>query len=102
MKVMRREQVIPKQWKKVLQNSKNKLDLIDFLWHDWLTNLKHSHQLDGKEFYMTIRDEAHCTSSVHGLIICNQVQELSSKQEEADTKAKGITMQPKYLENVTP
>ena len=24
---------------------------IDFLWHDWSTNLKHSHQLDGKELY---------------------------------------------------
>ena len=35
---------------------------------------------------MTIRDEAHCISSVHGLIMCNQVRELSSKQVEADTK----------------
>ena len=86
MKVMKRQQVIPKQWKKSLRNSENKLDLIDFLWHDWWTNLKHSHQLDGKELYMTIRDEVHCISSVHGLITCNQVQELSSKQEEADTK----------------
>ena len=86
MKVIRRQQVIPKQWERFLRNSENKLDLIDFLWHDWWTNLKHSHQLDGKELYMTIRDEAHCISSVHGLITCNQVQELSSKQEEADTK----------------
>ena len=83
---MRRQQVIPKQWEKFLPNSENKLDLIDLLWHDWSTNLKHSHQLDGKELHMTIRDEAHCISSVHGLITCNQVQELSSKQEEADTK----------------
>ena len=44
MKVMRREQVIPKQWKKFLQNLENKLDLIDFFWHDWSTNLKHSQQ----------------------------------------------------------
>ena len=86
MKVIRRQQVIPKQWERFLRNSENKLDLIDFLWHDWWTNLKHSHQLDGKELYMTIRDEVHCISSVHGLITCNQVQELSSKQEEADTK----------------
>ena len=35
---------------------------------------------------MTIRDEAHCISSVHGLITCKQVQELSSKHEGADTK----------------
>ena len=48
--------------------------------------MKHSHQLDGKVLYMTIRDETHCISSVHGLITCNQVQELSSKQEETDTK----------------
>ena len=86
MKVMRREQVIPNQLKKFLQSSENKLDLIDFLWHDWSANLKHSQQLDRKELYMTIRDEAHCISSVHGIIICNQVQELSSKQEKANTK----------------
>ena len=48
MKVMRREEVMPKQWKKFLRNSENKLDLIDFLWHDLSTNLKHSQQLDGK------------------------------------------------------
>ena len=42
MKVMRREQVIPKQGKKFLGNSENKLDLIDFLWHDWSTKLKQS------------------------------------------------------------
>ena len=35
---------------------------------------------------MTIRDEAPCISPVHGLITYNQVQELSSKQEETDTK----------------
>ena len=34
---------------------------------------------------MTIRDEAHCISSVQWLITCNQVQELPSKQE-ADAK----------------
>ena len=81
---MRREQVIPTQWKKFLRNSENKLDLIDFVWHDWSTNLKHIQQLDGKELYMTIRDKAHCISSVYGLTTCNQVQELSSKQVEAE------------------
>ena len=35
---------------------------------------------------MTIRDKAHCISSVHGLITCKQVQELSSKHKGADTK----------------
>ena len=35
---------------------------------------------------MTIRDEAPFISPVHGLITYNQVQELSSKQEETDTK----------------
>ena len=35
---------------------------------------------------MNIRDETHCILSVHGLITCNENQELSSKQEEAHTK----------------
>ena len=84
IKVVRQEQAIPKQWKKFLRNSENKLDLIDFLLYDWSTNSKHSQLLDGKEFYMTIRVEAHCI--VHGVISCDRVQELSSIQEEADTK----------------
>ena len=67
-KVMRRQQVIPRQWKKFLPNSENKLDLIDFFWYDWPTNLEHCHQLDGKELHMTIGDEAPCISPVHGLI----------------------------------
>ena len=50
MKVVRREQAIPKQWKKFLRNSENKLDLIDFLLYDWSTNSKHSQLLDGKSF----------------------------------------------------
>ena len=36
--------------------------------------------------YSSIRDEAHCISSVHGLVTCNKVQELSGKQEERGTK----------------
>ena len=36
--------------------------------------------------YSSISDEAHCISSVHGLVTCNQVQELSGKQEERGTK----------------
>ena len=48
MKVMRRQQVLPRQWKIFLRNSENKPELIDFLLHDWSTNLKHSQQLDGK------------------------------------------------------
>ena len=83
---MRIEQKISKQWKKYHSDSENEMDLIDFLLHDWSINLKHDQQLNEKEFYKTIRDEAHFISSVHGLSTCSKFQELSSKQEEADTR----------------
>ena len=86
MKMMSRQQMTPKQWKNFLWNPEKNIDLIDFLLLDWLTNPKHSQQPHGNALYMTNRDEVHIISSVHWLIVCKQVQELSSKQEEPDTK----------------
>ena len=63
VKVMRRDQAVPKQFSKFLKNAENKLDLLDFLVKDWSTNEFHFERLDGKELYFTIRDQAVCVSS---------------------------------------
>ena len=86
VKVMRRDQAVPKQFSRFLRNSENKLDLLDFLSKDWSTNLRHCEVLDGKELYFTIRDQAICISSIQGRLLNTPAPELASKQEEADTK----------------
>ena len=53
---------------------------------DWSTNESHCDQLDGKELYFTIRDRAVCLSSNQGRLSCINVPELSSRQDEANTK----------------
>ena len=63
IKVMGKEQVAPKQWKKFMRHADNKIDLINFLLRDWSTNERHIPVLVGKDMYMTIRDQAYCISS---------------------------------------
>ena len=41
IKVMRKEQVAPKQWKMFMRNVDDKTDLINFLLIDWSTNERH-------------------------------------------------------------
>ena len=61
--IMRGDQAVPKQFSKFLRNSENKLELLEFLLKDWSTNENHCDQLDGRELYFTIRDQAVCLSS---------------------------------------
>ena len=53
---------------------------------DWSTNEQHVPVLEGKDMYMTIPDQAYCISSNQGILFCSHVPELSSYQEEANTK----------------
>ena len=86
IEIMRRDQAVLKQFSKLLRNSENKLELLEFLLKDWSTNESHCDQLDGKELYFTIRDQAVCLSSNQGRLSCINMPELASRQEEADTK----------------
>ena len=83
---MRRDQTVSKQFSKLLRNSENKLELLEFPLKDWSTNESHCDQLDGKELHFTIRDQAVCLSSNQGRLSCINVTELASRQEEVDTK----------------
>ena len=85
--IKRRDQKLPKQLKKFLRCSENKVDFIDFLLKDWSSpNPAHTSTLQDKEIYLTVRDKAFCITSQNGVIDVREVEELTSKQEEADTK----------------
>ena len=86
VKIVRRDQAIPKQFSMFLRDAKNKLELLDFLIKDWSTNEKYCCQFDKKEIYFTIRDQAFRISCNQNQLLKDPVPDLSSKQEEADTK----------------
>ena len=84
--IMGREQPVPKQFGKFLRDAENKIALIHFFIKDWSTNLAHHDLLEDKKLYVTIEDKAYCITSKDSNVSINAVPELSSKQEEADTK----------------
>ena len=86
LKVMSKDQVAPKQWKKFLRDSENKINLVKFLVSDWSTSERHAPVLEGKDLYVTIKDQGYCITANHGILSIRQVPEISSEQEEADTK----------------
>ena len=87
VKIMRRDEAIPKQFSMFLRDAKKKkLEFLDFLIKDWSTNEKYCCQFDKKEIYFTIRDQAFRISCNQNRLLNDPVPDLSSKQEEADTK----------------
>ena len=63
------------------------MEFIEFLLKDWsLPNPAQISTLQDKEIYLTVRDKAFCITSQNGAIDVREVEELTSKPEEADTK----------------
>lgn len=86
VKVMRSDQAVPKQFSMFLSNAENKLELLDFLLKDWSTNEKYCNLFGNKEIYFTIREQAVRIWCNQNQLLKEAVPDLSSKQEEADTK----------------
>ena len=87
MVVKRQEQCFPKQFKKYIGCSENKVDLVAFLLRDWSTPTPaHLKALAEKELFVTVRDLAFCLVAINGTIQVNPIPQVASKQEEADTK----------------
>ena len=82
--VRRREQAKPKQYDKFLRNPENKLSLIRFLLDDW--KKKPPTILQGKEIYATLDDKGYHIFEKNGIVIMEDSPDISSEQEEADTK----------------
>lgn len=81
-----RDQPAPKQLKKFLSNGKNKIDLVHFLLNDWSHHENHKQLIKSKELYVTVEESAFCITIRDNELHCSPSIELSSVQEEADTK----------------
>ena len=84
--ITRREQHTPKQLPKFLSKPDNKIDLVKFLKDDWTNNKDHILQLQEKSIFVTCEDKGYCINGKRDSVIISHVPELSSMQEEADTK----------------
>ena len=57
MKVERRTQACPRQWKKFLGDAKNKTELIRFLLNDWKTYPEFIHYLSGRTLFFNVESK---------------------------------------------
>ena len=81
VKVERRDQSRPKQFKKFLADGKNTISLVRFLLKHWSSHVKHISRLQDKMFFFTVDEECHELTS------CNcKVKKETVGEHEADTK----------------
>ena len=57
MKVERKSQKCPKQWKKFLRDAKNKIQLLNFLIKDWTTNDEFLEKLSGRTIFFNVESK---------------------------------------------
>lgn len=75
----------PKNWQKALNSSQFKTALLKFLSQEWATHADAS-VLDGHHVYLAIEDVCHHFTVQAGRVVHEEVPELASKHEEADTR----------------
>ena len=95
VRIEKREQQRPKQWKKYLRNDQNKLDNVKFLLEDW-SMTRNAHLFPPANFFICALQIIRLILK-DGLIKC--VSELICDQEEADTKAFCVLSTQKHLES---
>ena len=77
---------IPRDWKNFLANDKNKQSLNIFLLNEWKKD-KFARMLMERKVYFVCADMCTCLKTTDGqYIIPEDIDELRSNQEEADTK----------------
>ena len=86
IKLERRDQKTPKQFKKYLADPKNKIELVKFLLNDWSHPKRFRDRIRNRVIYVTVEDKCFAIAVVSENICAVEVEMLCSKQEEADTK----------------
>ena len=86
IKISRREQKRPKQFKKYLGHGCNKVDLVKFLLLDWSDCTRFKQIISGRVIFVTVESDCHRIYVDEDVVKCSREEELSSNQEEADTK----------------
>ena len=83
---MRLEQKLSKEQKKYHSLGSNKEKLLEILLQDWSSNQHHIRQIGEKEVFMTVKTVADKIYNYNNSLMSQPVHQLSSNQEEADTK----------------
>lgn len=86
VKIDRREQKRPKQWNKYLKNAANKLDLVRFIFEDWSHPTRFFGLISTKTVFVNVESKFYKLSTVDDEVHAEEEEDLSTDQEEADTK----------------
>ena len=78
-------QKCPKQWKKFLSSGENKRTLTRFLLQQWSRD-KYADQIGNRNVYFAVENECFRLSLNDGKVVWEEIPELNSNHEEADTK----------------
>jgi len=84
IKISKADQPVPKQWKKYLANSFNKEQLVHFLFNHWSTCGEDNFK--GITLYVAHGKMCHSITPRNGTISIEEIPQLHSTQEEADTR----------------
>ena len=80
-----KSQKVPKQWKKFLSAGCNKEALVELFFNEWQTT-EYISTIQRRSVYLNKGESCFIIQSVHGNIRCQEVEELESSHEEADTR----------------
>ena len=78
-------QKCPKQWKKYLNSGDNKSELSRFLLQEWSRD-RYRHLIGNRKVFFTLEMKCFRLSVVEDKVSCDEILELNSNHEEADTK----------------
>lgn len=84
IKIVHRDQKTPKQFKKFLSNGKNKERLVEFLYEEW--SRAEANVLQNLCVVIAHGEKCHSLASSNGMILTQELPQLSSDHEEADTR----------------
>ena len=83
----RRKQKVPVNFEKFLNNSENKLELMDFFVRDyWSSTLHCAECIGGKEIFITLRNDGYKIFCKNNIPSCVEALEICSDEEEADNR----------------
>ena len=84
VKIVKKDQKVPIQWKKYMSVGQNKEELIDFVFTYWCSCPVE--EFYGIEIYVTHKDQCHRLAPRGDELVVDVVEELASNHEEADTR----------------
>ena len=85
-KIGRRDQKLPKQFKRFLFGGENKAELVRFLFNYWASSDEYKAFISTKSLFVNVGDNAVLIKEIYGHITTVGLNTLNTTQEEADTK----------------